>query len=253
MALCRATSRKVNSLRLWHQPLFRQRAAVTTRQSRTVFSFSGLMLHSNIASLIMCMSGCRITLRSVRSLVLACSIRWLGRRRRRGGGRDRVLRHSAHPCQKPSGVLGGQRTKPGHAVRRIEVPGILGEADEVADRRIGGPGATKGRPDEVRRHPRGEKGPNVGSGADRLDRRQVPADTRRFCCGGRKGRIRRRLGCRRAPGRFGRRWLAQCRTRLPLPARPPLEKALVIAHRSCPAAGRGARTPPDQPGRGGAW
>ena len=49
-----------------------------------------------------------------------------------------------------------------HAVGIVEVPLVLDQADEVADRRIGRPGAAKRRTREIRRHAGLQKGADVG-------------------------------------------------------------------------------------------
>ena len=65
------------------------------------------------------------------------------------------------------------RAEAGHAVRIVEVPRILDQADEVANCRIGGPSATKRRTRELRRNAGFEERADVGFGADRFDRRQA--------------------------------------------------------------------------------
>ena len=65
-----------------------------------------------------------------------------------------------------------QRTKAGDPVQAIEIPSILRQADEVADRRIGCPGPAKRRARQVQRYSRRKEWLDVRSALDRLDRRQ---------------------------------------------------------------------------------
>ncbi len=60
-----------------------------------------------------------------------------------------------------------------YSVRPDVVPEVLVEPDEVFDRRISGPGATKRRMTQRRRYTGLHEGRNVGAGSDRLDRRQA--------------------------------------------------------------------------------
>ena len=125
-----------------------------------------------------------------------------------------------------------QRAEPRHRGRIGEVPVVLGEPLEVADRGIGRPRAAKRRTGKLRRHARREEGADVGRRRDRIERRQAreiefglrrgcrPATWRRSSRRARASRSRRgdvvgvRLG-----GRVGRFALG-----LDLLARPALQE-----------------------------
>jgi len=145
-------------------------------------------------------------------------------------------------------MLGGESAKPRDAVRRIEVPGVFRQADEIANGGFGGPGTPQRRARHLRRDARRQESLDVGACCDRLDWRQARGIKRRF-----------RTLCRRTGGpRFSRArrcavvWLRSfvrlLRRRVFAPG-PPREKFLVIAHGRFPSECRGAPTPPDRSGR----
>ena len=85
----------------------------------------------------------------------------------------RPVRRVHDPLQKPASVFGCQGTEPGYAARRGEVPRILGQADEIADRGIGRPGTAERRPGQLRWHAGSQERQDVRSGADRFYRWQT--------------------------------------------------------------------------------
>ena len=130
---------------------------------------------------------------------------------------------------------GCDRPKTGNAVGIVEIPPVLDQADEVADRRIGRPSATKRRTREIRRNPRFEKGANIGFRADRFDRRQAGGIER-----GLRGRLFRFIRRRRSSGgvlRLDRRGLIR---RFAFAPRPSIEKFFRLAH-GCSSSRNGRR------------
>ena len=152
-----------------------------------------------------------------------------------------ALRRADRLRQQTADVLAHRhRPKAGHAMRIVEVPRVLDQPDEVANRRIGGPGATKRRTREVRRNSGFEKRADVGFRRDRFDRRQA-------------GRIERSLG---APALSLR--LAACRRAAQRPspraarARPSLRACAattdqeIFPARSCWLSVAHRRAPPER-------
>ena len=86
-----------------------------------------------------------------------------------------------------------ERTEARHGSRVGEVPGVLGEADEIADRRIRGPYASKRRTRRARPERPAAGTPDVGQRVDRFERRQRGEVEFRL---GFRGGLRRRLRLR---------------------------------------------------------
>src|ERR1700736_4769519 len=121
-----------------------------------------------------------------------------------------------------------QRPETGHRVRVVEVPCVLRETDEIPDRRVGGPGATKRRTAQVLRDASAQKRRYIASRGNRIDwrqARQIPLCIRRIFGRDERRRIRRfsRLGLRRNVSSY---------LRLALATRP-TSKKFFFAH-SCP-------------------
>ena len=139
--------------------------------------------------------------------------------------------------QKPANIFRFHRTKSGHAAGGIEVPRILRQADKISDRGIARPGAAKRRTRHIRRHASGEKSADVGSSANRFNRRQARRVEERLSF------VRRERG-----GRSFTRGIADCfpgirlaaclRGGAAFAAGPSREKTFVIAHRRSRSAGR---------------
>ena len=89
-----------------------------------------------------------------------------------GGGRIRHLRLTQHLGRESTDLLKIKRAKARHPIRGIEIPRILRQADEIADRGISCPGPAKRRKRQLRRHAGREESLDVRSGPDRFDRRQ---------------------------------------------------------------------------------
>ena|SRR5664280_1434533 len=68
------------------------------------------------------------------------------------------LRRADHVRQQATHLIGADRSETRYAVGIIEIPTVLDQPNEVADLRIGGPGATKRRTREIGRHAGPEKG-----------------------------------------------------------------------------------------------
>jgi hypothetical protein len=66
-----------------------------------------------------------------------------------------------------------QPTEAWDGLRRIEVPGVLGEPYEIADLGVGSPGAAQRRTGKLGRHPRRQIAPDVRFRRDGFDGRQL--------------------------------------------------------------------------------
>ena len=151
---------------------------------------------------------------------LAAARRFAGRRR------------ADHLRQQTADVFAHwHRPKARYAVGIVEVPVVLDQADEVANRRIGGPSATKRRTREIRRARRVWRKARMSVfGADRFDRRQAGGIEWRP----RRGRLRPRSPARRrrvwrASFALGRRRSAAS-ARFAFAPRPSIEEIFRLAH-----------------------
>src|SRR4051794_36739763 len=84
-------------------------------------------------------------------------------------------------CQYSLGVVvQRQCAEAWYSGRVVKVPGILGKPDEVADRGVRRPCATKGGTSEVLRNARRKEGADVGCRTNFLERRQICQIQERF-------------------------------------------------------------------------
>ena len=165
----------------------------------------------------------------------------LGRRIRRAES----FRLFGDPGQEPASVFHRQRAETGYAAGRIEVPRILRQTDEVADRGIGRPGTAQRRTRQIRGYALSQERSDIGPGAECFDRGLI------LRIGERLAFPRGSTGRRDLPGRFilrilRRRLGAWVRRRGVFAASPSREKAFVSAHRrflcrgSCRASASGS-------------
>src|SRR5580704_5860226 len=85
--------------------------------------------------------------------------------------------------QRSPSVARRQRIKSGSTAWGIEIPGILGQTDEIADPRIGRPSSTKRRTRQILGNIGSQKGPDVGCSTNRFDWRQARRIESSFGCG----------------------------------------------------------------------
>ena len=179
-----------NSSRLWRVDLLRQRTSVrSTIGQNPIFCWHCRMLQRNInfagiALLLIAVLVCA-SARIFSGMPATCASSICETSRSRSRMRERIwigrtgcfralvecLTELPHGLgNELANVVGGfERSEPRHGGGIGEVPLVLGNADEIANRRVGRPDAPQRRLGQFRRHTGLQKGADVAAGRDGLD------------------------------------------------------------------------------------
>src|SRR5215467_16383322 len=96
----------------------------------------------------------------------------IGCNRGGGGGRIGRPRYVQDLSHNSADLLEIQRAEARHPIRGIEIPRILRQADEIADRGISGPGPAQRRKRQLRRYAGREESLDIRTDPNRFDRRK---------------------------------------------------------------------------------